>query len=107
MLASSVRKLIAPVLRECPQECGIVSITDVEISSDLSYVTISVSALRNPEVALAFLETKKRELQHLLGQLQTHKTPKLRFRIDRRSEEGSKLEKLLERASQNSLGDAQ
>lgn len=95
MLETSARRIIAPVLRECPSACGIVSITEVEVSSDLSYATVYISALTNPEAALDFLEGRRRELQKLLGRLQTHKTPQLRFRIDRRSEQGGRLDALL------------
>ena len=95
MLSSSARKIVAPVLRECPQVCGIVAITEVDVSSDLSYVTVYVSALRKPEEALDFLQGRRRELQKALGGLKTHKTPQLRFRLDRRSEEGSRLDELL------------
>lgn len=99
MLGSSVREIVAPVLRECPPECGIVSITGVEVSSDLSYATLSLSALQNPEAALAFLEGKRRDLQKRLVALQTHRIPKLRFRIDRAGEQGARIEKLLDELS--------
>ena len=95
MLESSVRKLIAPVLRDCPQECGIVTITEVEISSDLSFATLSIGVLRKPEAAMEFLETRRPQLQKILGQLKTHKTPKLRFRLDTTAERGSRIDKLL------------
>lgn len=94
-LASSVRAIIAPVLRECPRECGIVTITEVDISSDLAYATISISALREPTAALAYLESRRRDVQKAMGQLQTHKTPHVRFRLDRSAEQGSRIEKLL------------
>ena len=96
MLASSVRAIIAPILRECPRECGVVAITEIDLSSDLSYATVYVSALRKPEIALQFLEERRSELQRRMGGLQTHKTPQVRFRLDRRAEEGSRIEKLLE-----------
>lgn len=96
MLATSIRKIIAPVLRECPRACGVVSITNVELSSDLSFATVSVSALREPEEAMAFLEVRRRALQKNLGALQTHKTPQLRFRLDCTAEEASRIEKLLD-----------
>lgn len=95
-LEPSVRKIIAPILRECPAECGIVTITEVDLSPDLSYATIYVSALRKPDTALEFLESRQRELQKQMGKLQTHKTPKVRFRIDTTAEQGSRMEKLLQ-----------
>lgn len=95
MLESSVRQIIAPILRECPQECGIVAITEIELSSDLSFATVYVSALMHPEAAMEFLDSRQRELQRRMGELKTHKTPQLRFRLDQRSEKGSKIDQLL------------
>ncbi|NOS67081.1 MAG: ribosome-binding factor A [Candidatus Peribacteraceae bacterium] len=95
-LEPSVRKIIAPILRECPRECGIVTITKIDVSPDLSYATIYISALMKPKAALEFLESRQRELQKLMGNLQTHKTPHIRFRLDTTAEEGSRMEKLLQ-----------
>jgi ribosome-binding factor A len=107
MLASTVRQLIAPILRECPPECGVVSISRVDISSDLSYATLYVSALKKPEVAIGFLEGKTKEMQRKLSALGTHRTPHLRFRLDTQLDEGNRIDELLKRASENSPSDVQ
>ncbi|TSD00508.1 MAG: hypothetical protein Greene101449_118 [Candidatus Peregrinibacteria bacterium Greene1014_49] len=96
MLASEIRKLIAPVLRECPPECGIVTITEVEVSPDSSIITVRVSALQNSAAALAFIKKRHRELRHALTALHLHHLPELRFEIDFRSEQGSRIEKILQ-----------
>ncbi len=96
LLATSFRKVVSPILRECPPQCGIVTITDVQVSSDLSYVTVLISALTKPELALEFLNERQHEIQRKIGALGTHKTPRLRFRIDRTAEEGSRIDKLLQ-----------
>ncbi len=95
MLASEVRRIIAPVLRMCPPECGVVTITEVDVTPDSSLITVSVSALEHNELALAFMKTQYRDLRHALRALQMHRIPQLRFRIDPRSERGSRVEKLL------------
>lgn len=96
MIGSVVRSVVAPLLRDCPQACGIVALTEVEVSQDLSFATCYVSALKEPEQALAFLESRSREFQKALGQkLQIFRVPKVRFRIDPRTERGERLEKLL------------
>lgn len=69
--------------------------TEVDVSPDLSYVTISISALQKPELAIEFLHSKQRELQRKLAGLQTHRTPKLRFTLDRTAERTSRLDQLL------------
>ena len=58
-LAGEVRTIIAPRLRECPPECGVVSISDVVVSDDGSYATIYISALSEPEMALKFFKKKE------------------------------------------------
>lgn len=95
MLASVVRKLIAPVLRECPPECGVVSITGVEVSDDFSYATVYVSALSEPQRALKFLEARAPHLQRSLSALSRRRIPLLRFRCDTSGERGDRLDALL------------
>lgn len=105
MVGSVVREVVAPLLRECPQECGIVSLTEVAVSADLSYATCSVSALAVPERALEYLQSRMKDLQTQLGRaLQIHRVPKIRFRIDRRSEQGERIDRLLEQESRGAGG---
>ena len=99
MLATEVRSLIAPILRTCPQECGIVSITRVEISDDNSYATLYISALMQPELALKYLDGQKKELQRRFAGTATFKIPVLRFRIDDMLIKASRIDQLLEEAS--------
>lgn len=96
MLASSIRELIAPVLRTCPPECGIVSITDVQVSDDFSYATVYISALQEAKKALDYLEDRQPELQRLMSRLERQRIPLLRFRIDRIAESGARIDQLLD-----------
>jgi len=96
MLASVIREVIAPVLRECPEKCGVVSITEVEVSKDFSYVTFYVSALTEPDLAISFLESRIFVLQRSLGQLYRKRIPLIRFRKDPRTEQGSRIDELLQ-----------
>ena len=105
MIASAIRTIIAPVLRECPPECGMVSITEVEVSREYSHVTVLVSALRSPESALRFLEGQCRRLQRELGVLHLRKIPMLRFRLDQRVERGDRIDALLRKADERNPDD--
>ena len=96
MLASVVREVVAPVLRECPKECKMVSITDVEVSEDFSYATIYISALQQPDLAVTFLEERQPQLMRALSRLYRKRIPTLRFRRDPRTERGSRIDELLE-----------
>ena len=96
MLASVIREIIAPVLREAPQECGIATITEVEVSSDYAFVTVTVSALRHPELLLPFLERQCKRLQRDIGRgVSLARVPTLRFRLDERPERGDRIDRLL------------
>ncbi len=95
MLASEVRRLLGPALRECPPECGIVSLSEIEVSPDLSYVTAYVTALREPLMALAHLLEHTPELQHRLSALPLQRLPTLRFRLDERGDRASRIDTLL------------
>lgn len=95
MLASVIREVIAPVLRECPSECGVVALTEVEVSNDFSYVTIYVSALSEPDLAISFLESRLSVLQRSMGQLYRKRIPLIRFRKDPRTEQGGRIDELL------------
>lgn len=97
MLGSVVRSLIAPILRECPRECGIVSLTRIDVSADASYATVFVTALRQPESALDFLHNRRKDLQKKLSTIPRRKVPVLRFRLDREMEQSNRLDELLGR----------
>ena len=95
MVGSVIREIIAPVLRDCPPECGMVSLTRIEVSEDFSYATVYVSALTEPERAVTFLEERRVSLQAQLGGLRRKRIPKLRFRIDRSGEKENRIDDLL------------
>lgn len=95
MLGSIVREVIAPVLRECPPECGIVTITEVQVSKDFRNATVFVSALKEPELALKFLRGQTKRLHTMLGEIRREVLPQLTFKIDHSAEEGERIERLL------------
>jgi ribosome-binding factor A len=97
MLGSVIREIVAPVLREAPQECGIVSITSVKVSPDASYVDLTVSALKEPRMAVEYLESRIPDLKKLLGALERRIIPKIRFRLDQGQEAGNRVEELLKK----------
>ncbi|MDA1208917.1 MAG: ribosome-binding factor A [bacterium] len=95
MLAAVIRDCIAPVLRECPTKCGMVSISEVIVTSEFSYATVFISALDHEEDALQFLNRQTKRLQSSLGQLYRKRIPELRFRIDGRGNTGARMDELL------------
>ena len=95
MLGTSVRQIIAPILRECPPECGIVSISSIDVSTDSSHATVYITSLMEPQVALDFLRKKEPHLQHALTKLERRKIPQLHFRLDMATEQGNRIDELL------------
>jgi len=81
------KKLLSEYLisdfQELSAEFGIVTITEVHISSDLSYLDISVSSLKNSEELTKVLSERAHEMQRLLGKkIEFIKVPRIRFRYD-------------------------
>jgi len=95
MLASVIRKAIAPVILTCPPACGIVSITDVVVSPDGTSVKIFVSALKSTDAAVTYLSGNIRDIKHRLTGLEFRRMPDVRIEADRRGERGSRVEELL------------
>lgn len=70
-------------LKELTTDFGIITITEVTISSDLSYMDIYVSSLLNSENLTKELSEHAGEMQHILGKkIDFLKVPKIRFRYD-------------------------
>ena len=70
-------------LKELSADFGIITITEVSISNDLSYLDISVSALKNPELLTKRLWDYAHEIHGFLGKnIDFIKVPRVRFRYD-------------------------
>jgi ribosome-binding factor A len=92
---SKVRQLFLPVLLECPPECGIVSISRIEITNEYSYLSIYISALQNIEIAMQYMKKRRPYLQSLLSSLPFRRMPELRIHIDETVVQGERIEHLL------------
>ncbi|HAI98351.1 TPA: hypothetical protein DCL30_02270 [Candidatus Peribacteria bacterium] len=95
MAASVIREIIAPVLKLCPRECGIVSITEIEVSPDFAHATVYLSAVHADEKALEYFASRRGDLQKRLAGWSSHHVPMLRFRIDERSKHANRIDELL------------
>lgn len=78
---------------------GFVTITDVEVTSDMSYAKIFVSFLGQDarrEAGLKALNQSKGFIRsELAKRLTIRKTPELIFQLDNSLEKGNKIEKIL------------
>ncbi len=97
-IAGMLRTIAARHAIEVPPNLAtIVSIARVQVSGDLSYADVYVSAITGSEAAVKFLTHRKGEMRaELARHLQAHRAPLLRFHIDEEGERVTKLERVLE-----------
>lgn len=99
-LAAAIQEEISQILREMKDpRLGFVSVTNVEVSSDLRYARVYVSVLGSPTEEAATMEA----LQHAQGFLRSElgrrirlrHTPEISFRLDRSIRHGARINELL------------
>jgi len=74
---------IVQELKESNEEFGIITITEVHISPDVSYIDFHVSALKNIELLTKYLATHAREIERrMCKKMALIKVPRVRFRYD-------------------------
>ena len=102
-LNSQIRRDLSELLRyevKDPRVSGVVSVTRVDVSSDLQYARVYVSVygtLREKEKTMAALGSAAGFLRrHLRGRLDTRQAPTLRFFLDDTLTEGNKMLDLLD-----------
>lgn len=98
MLASIIRNVLAPELLKVPPECGVVTITEVDVSQDYSMATVYVTSFSNNKLLLEYLNENKSLLQHtVVKNVARRRIPAIRFRIDERIERGNTIDELLKK----------
>jgi ribosome-binding factor A len=100
-IAGIVRTIAATyALQIPPNVASVVSITDVKVSSDLSYADIHVSALSGEQAAVKFLASRASEMRRdLSSDIQAFRSPILRFSVDVEGKRAQRLDELLEKIS--------
>jgi ribosome-binding factor A len=103
LMQREIADILANKLRD-PRLGAMVSVTDVEVTSDLSFARVYVSLLpqeENRDRVLAGLQNAagfvRRELAPRLG---LREVPELRFLLDTSIERGARVEDLLRRISE-------
>lgn len=103
-VAQLMRREVAVILEHevrDPRITAMVSVTDVEITHDLSFAKIHVSLMGSPEAQQATLEALGRVagfVRHQLGpRLGLRETPEIRFLHDQSLARGARVEELIKR----------
>ncbi len=103
LLREEISELLRSEVRD-PRVGGLVSITEVHVSSDLRNARVYVSVLGSDDEKLSTLEALSAAshfLQRELGRrLTIRRTPKLAFLADESLEEGSRILNLLDEATE-------
>ena len=97
-IAGIIRTIAARRTVEIPPNIAtIVSIANVKVSGDLSYADIYLTAITGAEAAVKFLTHRKGEMRReIASQLQAHRAPLLRFKVDVEVQRVTKLDQVLE-----------
>lgn len=92
-----IREYIFENLQELSETFGIVSVVDVKISSELSYLDVFVSSLRDLDALPKALAPHAHEIERILGKkIEFIKVPRVRFRWDETLKNSSEIYSLLD-----------
>ncbi len=88
---------ILQYVRENNEEFEIVTVVEVKISTDFNYVDIYLTSQQNQDKLPKFLASFAPTLKKFLSKnMSLRKTPQIRFRIDKKVQETSKIYSLLD-----------
>ena len=99
-IAGIIRRIVASrALTVPPSIAAVVNITRVEVSPDLKYADVYVTALSGTPEAVGHLHRRRSEIRRDLGSelSSLHTIPSLRFHVDERSEELRRLDEIISR----------
>lgn len=102
-VAELLKQQLAEMIKETlPEELGLVTVTEVEVSLDLKNALVFVSCLakQNEEQVIKKLQEKTLEFQHILGRrLEMKYTPKIVYKIDNGIDKINRVEEILKNLS--------
>ena len=102
-VAAHLRRTLAIAIHQnLPDEdTSFITISDVEVTRDLSVATVYINTLdpSQEKLAIQTLSLNAKQLRKIMAQqLNTRKVPELRFKYDASLEYGRKLEHLIQQA---------
>ncbi len=102
-VGEEIKKVAASIIQnevEDPRLPALTTVTDVEMSRDLAYATIYVSALGDGEqdkLVLNVLERAKKFIRYRIGQeVKLRNVPEIRFKYDNSIAEGNRISKIID-----------
>ena len=99
-VAELLRELLALMVKEAlPEELGLVTVIDVEVTADLKNAVVYISCFEKQyqDRVLRILTENVKNFQHILGRkLQIKYTPRLEFKIYAGLEKINRIEAIIE-----------
>lgn len=99
-LESSIKRALSDIIRnEIKKNIGLVTVTDVSITTDLSFLTVyyTVLSIKDKKKAKEGLDELKGFIRtELVNRVSMRKAPSLIFKYDESTEKAKRIEELLE-----------
>ncbi|MGB4610846.1 MAG: 30S ribosome-binding factor RbfA [Saccharofermentanales bacterium] len=102
-VGEEIKKVVAELIQneiEDPRLPDFTTVTAVEVTRDLSYATIYVSALGDGEqitATLNVMESAKKFIRYRIGQeIRLRNVPEIRFKYDNSIAEGNRMSKIID-----------
>ncbi|HHU52720.1 MAG TPA: 30S ribosome-binding factor RbfA [Clostridiaceae bacterium] len=102
-VGEEIKKVVADLIQneiEDPRLPDLTTVTAVEVTRDLSYATIYVSALGNGdqiETTLSVMESAKKFIRYRIGQeIRLRNVPEIRFKYDNSIAEGNRISRIID-----------
>lgn len=106
-LKSSIKRTVSDIIsNEVKNNIGFVTVTDVDLTSDYSYLTIYYTVLsdKDKKRAREGLEASKSFIRYtLVNRVQMRKAPELLFKLDTLYEQGKRIDAILEEISKDKM----
>lgn len=99
-IAGIIRSVVALQAVTIPPDIAtVVNVTRVDVSRDLSYADVYLTAISGTDGAVRYFAARARDIRFALAnELKSlHRQPLLRFHPDKHSQELSKLDQILEK----------
>ncbi|MDR1795035.1 MAG: 30S ribosome-binding factor RbfA [Erysipelotrichaceae bacterium] len=98
-IATTIKRILSETLQQKTKDkdIGFVTITDVRVSSDISYAKVYVTFLDHSEKRLAALQKAGGFLRsELASQMDLFKVPQLSFILDDSLQKGNRIDQILD-----------
>lgn len=104
-VAGLLKREISDLIREIfPEELGLITVIDVNLTADLKEAIIYISCLEKEKEKqiISLFDSRTRDFQHYLGQrLKLRFTPKLTFRLDESLGRINRIDELLNKVEKD------